>query len=360
MFFNLEYISHHPCHKMQEVIEFFFKNLINTEDFGIHLFPEWFRQTINRSPSLREEFKNIFDKLPEKDQVFRQHIYEQLTNNNYIQRMCNETDFNIINHLDWDSDFGQELKRFFEEKLYESLDRAVFKPDGCTKKPKKSFYNAFIKKNKHVCPFCGIEQYPNPKGKSRSDLDHYLNKAKYPFSSANLKNLVPMCDRCNQDYKKEKNIIIDGKNRVLAFYPYDDFQAVHLVISCEIEPSNIGDTGSWHVSLNSDDQTVVSKISTWDRVFEIKDRIREEVEEFYEDWMDEFYDDEFKEELDNLDEFKNLLDLYSENLTSRVERRNEVKAIIKKDFFRCMAHDVSDIFLNRYLISFNNQLKQIV
>lgn len=360
MFFHLEYIPEHPCNRMQEVIEFFFREAIDQADYGDHLFPEWFHTTIHRSQELGISFEGVFDALQTLTSDHRQAIYDQFVNNNCIEDLCSSVEFPFNSFLDWDSELGQNIKALFKDRLYGALDHSVFKPDGCNKKPKKSYYDVFLKKNKHVCPFCGMDKFPNPRGKTRSDLDHYLNQATYPFSAANLRNLVPMCDGCNQDYKKKKSVINKNGNRTPAFYPFGNHPPIYMTLECQNFPDNVGDETSWTVSLFSDDDSIEEKINTWDRVFEIKKRIKEAVEEYYEDWMDLFFIDEIAEQgsLESLDELREKLSTYAQKQETKISLRIEVDAIIKHSFFTYMAQDAPDLFLHGFLIGFNQRINQ--
>lgn len=360
MFFNLEYIDQHPCTRMHEVIVAFFQRSIQDSSYSDLLFPKWYRDTIKISPTLNKGFKKIHKYLHEQDENFRDQIYHQILNNNYISELCSNRDFPILSHMDWGSKKGKKFKEFFMDNLYGALDAAVFKPEGCIENPKKDFYKEFIKKNKIVCPFCGMDRYINPKWKSHSDFDHYLNKADYPFTAANFQNLVPMCDPCNQDYKKKKSVISNGQKRTLAFYPYEKLPEMCLIVECEHEAANLDEKTQFNVFLYSSDPEVIGKIETWDRVFEIRDRIKKQIEFSYDDcWMEDFFDNDFIENgpVEHLDEFRELLNKYSEKQIPKIKRRNKIDVIIIHEFFRFMANGASNAFLIGYLKSFNKRLQ---
>lgn len=359
MFFSLEYIDHHPCNKMQEVIELFLHRSIEDSNYSDQLFPDWYRDTINKSPAIYKGFKRIHKYLYEQDALFRDQIYNQFLNNNHISELCNNSEFPVLSVMDWNSERGKKFKEFFMDNLYGALDAAIFKPEGCNENPKKDFYKEFIKKNNQVCPFCGMGRYINPEWKSRSDLDHYLNKADYPFTAANLQNLVPMCDSCNQDYKKKQSVISNGTQRTLAFYPYEELPELCLIIECEYEAVNLDEKTKFNVFLYSSDHEAINKIETWDRVFEIKDRIQKQIEFSYDDWMESFYEDEYIDygPIDDLVDFKELLIKYSQKHIPKIERRTQVDMILIYEFFKFMACGASDFFLIGYLKSFNRRLQ---
>jgi hypothetical protein len=359
LFFGLQYISDHPCCRMQDAIETFFRESIHNTAYGMHLFPVWYRDSLNNSPKLNDEFESVFIDLQTEDQNARQRIYDQVRNNNNIEEICIDINFQIDETINWGNPIGINIKNLLN-RLYTALDHAVFKPPGCVLKPKKSYYNKFIEVNKYVCPFCGLDKYPNRRGKARSDFDHYIDKGSYPLTSANTKNLIPMCDLCNQDYKGTKDIITNNGYRTIAFYPYGDISTIDFRINCINEPVDIDDKGKWEVFLQSDDANTNQKIENWNRVFEIKKRIIEEIEEFYEDWMEKFYEDCFTEKLNSIDELKNLLLEYSEKFIPRIKRKMEAGVIIHQAFYNFMAEDASDLFVSSYLDFFNNMYEQAV
>lgn len=81
----------------------------------------------------------------------------------------------------------------------------------------------------NTCPYCN-RQYISPvysesNGKVRADLDHFFSKAKYPYLSMSLFNLVPSCKFCNSSLKgteefKYDNYIhpFEGGFKALKFY----------------------------------------------------------------------------------------------------------------------------------------------
>lgn len=92
-------------------------------------------------------------------------------------------------------------------------------------------YKSFIGKRKNLwcaqklcskikyktCPYCQLKSIEadhidlensfgiKPKKSSRATLDHYYDKARYPFLSLTLGNLIPSCSDCNSTYKASVN-----------------------------------------------------------------------------------------------------------------------------------------------------------
>jgi len=131
--------------------------------------------------------------------------------------------------------------------------------------------------NGNVCKACGMEKLAAfraevPDGDQwRSDYDHQLCKSKYPIFSVHPDNLVPLCDVCNQDAKKAKDLFRhkDGTDR-LAFYPYSE-EAKGFI---DIEIDNLRDPEpTIQVNWNTQDATLLDKLSTWDEIYEIRSRV---------------------------------------------------------------------------------------
>jgi hypothetical protein len=135
------------------------------------------------------------------------------------------------------------------------------------------------------CPFCGYNPLDAP-SLPAEDLDHYLSRKIYPFAAANLKNLAPMCSRCNMDYKKSKDVLSGGGD-IQRHYPYDvgGSGSVSLDGSTFFTQGD-GNPPAWNVSLYP---TV--KAAEWDRIFDVKSRYRCSILNVeWLNWLGEFVD----------------------------------------------------------------------
>jgi len=82
-----------------------------------------------------------------------------------------------------------------------------------------------------ICPYCNAETvyaYQVLKGSRskytirKSSFDHYFPKARYPFFSVSLYNLIPACARCNSGFKGER-----FRDLGLMLHPYADRESFH-------------------------------------------------------------------------------------------------------------------------------------
>ncbi|MEM5682767.1 hypothetical protein AAHB64_01575 [Bacillus toyonensis] len=83
------------------------------------------------------------------------------------------------------------------------------------------------------CPYCN-RQYITPmyseNGKVRADLDHFYNKAKYPYFSISIFNLVPSCKFCNSSLKGTEDFEYNTN-----LSPYEDGFGDRLKFSFEVK-----------------------------------------------------------------------------------------------------------------------------
>lgn len=353
MFFRLIAVTDHPCCKMQEMVESFFEKSILTNQFSFDIFPAWFKPTLeNKKCTLGNKFSVVHSLLHTQGVTveIRQKIHEHFCLANKIESLCNGLQFSN-NVIDWESDLGKAIDDLMSS-LYDSLDLAVFRRDGQISQPTHQLYNEFIENNKYVCPFCGLGRYKNKNGARREDFDHYLHKSGYQLAAANIKNLVPTCGTCNQDYKKNKDILANGS----AFYPYSEVPEVMLEVVCQTypEPGDFNDHGNWVVKLNlvTPSEDAIPKVSAWDRVYSIKKRLEDEIHEFFEDWMQQLSDDPpYPVEQD---EFIELITSARDAATKSSKRRMEPGQIVKAAFYDFMVSRADKTFVESFRLSRNH------
>lgn len=355
MFFGLLAVDDHPCCKMQEVAEIFFLRSIDNAVFSMVLFPEWFHATLKKKTCiLSEKFQRVHALLYDVvvTEAGRQAVYDQLHSTNCIEELCEGAAQIHPNAIDWTSDLGKSIDSLMSS-LYGSLDLTVFKRGKSKENPTHQLYDEFIKMNSYVCPFCGLAQYKNKRSVRREDFDHYLHSSKYPLAAANMRNLVPTCGICNQDYKRTNDILEDGK----AFYPYSVIPAVKLEIDCQTypEPSNFDDRGKWVVKLEllTPDAAVAPKLTAWNRVYSIRRRLEDEVTEFFEEWMDEVSEDH-SAPVDN-QEFLDLIASARNKATERSQRRMQPGQIVRVAFYDFMLGAAAATFIESFRQSLNHR-----
>jgi len=136
----------------------------------------------------------------------------------------------------------------------------------------KDHYKKVYKEKKDSwCPFCGMETFISYK-RFKQDYDHLLYKAVYPVASVNMHNLAPMGIKCNRIHKKIDDLLMDDKGTVRsAVNPYFDIIAPRFDLkgsTMSFDPSK----RIWQVNITP----IVSEVQTWDDVFDITTRCKED------------------------------------------------------------------------------------
>ncbi len=150
----------------------------------------------------------------------------------------------------------------------------------------KTIYDAA---SHHICPFCGCEYFDAPDA-PREALDHYLPKHKYSFAAANLRNLVPMGNKCNSRYKLAQDILRkDDGIRRKSFDPYNHGTVTISLDNSQPFAGTIGRTGEslpkWEIDFSSN----IEEVTTWDDVFHIRERYERDVlDEAFNSWLNGF------------------------------------------------------------------------
>lgn len=87
----------------------------------------------------------------------------------------------------------------------------------------------------NICPYCNrIPTYTigkSSKKGTRPQFDHFFDKARYPYLSLSIYNLVPSCSICNSSYKHSKEFNIDDH-----FHPYiKGFDCENIKFTLEVD-----------------------------------------------------------------------------------------------------------------------------
>lgn len=254
------------------------------------IIPETYRKRLKNRQGLKERLNTYQTNLSQLTITEQDFILEALKEQNNISQLlsCQQHECKTIDDLP--CAIREPIKSLFEfafEKLIKDKNLEI------RDRHYHSIREEMKKRRLSVCPFCGCESFSSSEiGSKREDLDHYLLKKSYPFAGANLYNLIPMCHKCNSQYKHEKNILYkkDGTRRK-AFDPYNHTQKIQLSLD-ESEPfeGNSLEEGKellpkWKIEFipHSDE------IDTWDDVFDIRGRyIRDQLNAEFSSWLEIF------------------------------------------------------------------------
>ncbi|MEY8200263.1 MAG: hypothetical protein RPS47_13565 [Colwellia sp.] len=137
----------------------------------------------------------------------------------------------------------------------------------------RAHFTRFKRINGNVCKACGMQQLGairanvSDQNQWRSDYDHQLCKSEYPIYAVHPENLIPICDVCNQDAKKAKDLFKDKDGNIRSSF-YKNESGVALV---DIEMTNLHDPEpSIDIEWLTQDQDLISKLECWDDIYEVK------------------------------------------------------------------------------------------
>lgn len=229
-----------------------------------------------KGPLTKDKFEILFAALNDAGDSVKQKLFELMRDNQDLSDFFRAPERNLFVFM------NEECKKALISlctHLYCSTKDLVDVVRASGGTDITAHFNAYRDRaiNGNVCKACGMEKLAAFRAEVpdddqwRSDYDHQLCKSKYPIFSVHPDNLVPLCDVCNQDAKKTKDLFRhkNGTDR-LAFYPYNE-EAKGLI---DIEIDNLRDPEpTIKVHWNTEDGELLNKLETWDEVYEIRRRV---------------------------------------------------------------------------------------
>ncbi|MFI8417874.1 hypothetical protein ACQKDS_15145 [Serratia sp. NPDC078593] len=262
---------------LNEELLHFLEQLVNTNAFDRVLFTQGaIGDACWANTPTREKFKTLFNKLQAAGNDKKQQLFEVMRDNQDLQIFFENPQRNLFDFM---NEPCQEALKSLCTHLYcstKGLEPVIRASGGLNI---TGHFNVYREQavNGNICKACGMKELSAfragiPDGDQwRADYDHQLCKSKYPIFAVHPDNLVPLCDVCNQDAKKAKDLFRhkDGTDR-LAFYPYNE-EAKNLI---DIAIDNLRDPEpTITVNWNTQDGTLLDKLDTWDEIYEIRSRV---------------------------------------------------------------------------------------
>jgi hypothetical protein len=308
-------------------------------------FPEWFQKALNRPPqTLKKKFEDVAEIIHGYNKADRQRILEVFDSVNEVEKLCRDKRrkpkslTEEITH-----DLETKLKELFQYLYEHTLERK--KLFGNSDSSIRNHFQIFRDSNV-ICPFCGIESYPDRNGGTRANYDHYLHRSKYYFAAINFNNLIPMCYYCNTSNKGAQDILFWQNKRRLVFYPYAKIKGVEIQIVCRRKPSFEDKLGEWSVNLKSGDSKDSERVATWIEVFKITKRLEARIQENNESWMKNFIARRFAQIACDDDKLRKALNAESKRLLKRITTDRE--AVIEGAYMQHIAREADEAELTGY------------
>lgn len=139
-----------------------------------------------------------------------------------------------------------------------------------------------------ICPYCGLD-YFQPVGGKRNALDHLMPISKYPFASADFRNLPPACHPCNSLYKLDQDILFNAAGlRRFCSDPY-----AGPIYQIKLDGSAFGEGNvvkgfalpRWQIGFEGPS---AQQAETWDNVYKIKSRFASILDTDFLSWVKSF------------------------------------------------------------------------
>lgn len=265
----------HDC--IAEILETIHGKIRAGEEIGIwpDVVPDTYRDRLRSRRGLKNRIDDYVHEFQALSAEFQDSAMESLARQNQIEQLlnCSCDPIGIDDHSDGFCSAVHELFKFCFKLLTDFMVRDA---------QYKIIYDCTAH---HVCPFCGLDHFDAPQA-PRHSHDHYLARNKYPFAGANLRNLVPMCDRCNSSYKGFADVLHKDGYRRRVFDPYrEECVSISLLRSEFVGGVDAG-IPNWVVDFIPE---LLPQIEAWDDVFKIRERyIRDHLNDCFFKWLEEF------------------------------------------------------------------------
>lgn len=343
----------------QELLHFI-EHSINTNAFGRELFTQGaIGDACWVSPPTREKYEGLFNALQAAGHDTKQQLFEVMQGNQDFDTFFGDPKRNLFDFMS--EPYFKALKELCTHLYCTTKDLPqVVRASGGTNI--RAHFNAYRDQavNGNICKACGMKELAAfragiPDGDQwRSDYDHQLCKSKYPIFAVHPDNLVPLCDVCNQDAKKAKDLFKhkNGTER-LAFYPYNEEakELIDIVIDNLRDPEPI-----IKVNWNTQDDVLLDKLNTWDEVYEISSRVEGQfrsLEAIIEDEIDPRDSTHFASRISDEARPKNVDTLkrkewafWHQKLFSKLDQVGVSPFVAKWNFVHSQARDGGDYILD--------------
>lgn len=305
MFFSLQFVEDHPIYQVHQLFRDFFEVCASDDEFSPEAFPKWYQRLLADSAIVRSHVEAISVIVKMQDAAARSRILEVFDNNNLIQELCENAELarheleDVVVELDGNQVSLKKRIELLFTTLYKSvLGKTRLFDEADDYSNFNTHHEAFRKVNGKVCPFCCMATYAdmradyNPQNDEYRDItvkrpayDHYLSKDSYPFAAVNFRNLIPICDECNNAPNKgRKDILFENGLRRRAFYPFVPATNVTLSVAND-EWSIENRQGTWTAQVATAVEEDAEKITTWNAVFNITSRIQNRVRGHNRTWL---------------------------------------------------------------------------
>lgn len=281
MIFGLTYIQHHGVYRLHEAFDHFIQTGCDQNAFSGNCFPDWFASVFRGCPKLRELSEKLWTtlKTSAQDLTRVRAMWNCLGN---VETLCCDCTQSLV--FDQPSDKTSEAIRNLFNYLYEGCLGVKCYKTSCG--DIDAHYSKFRRECATVCPFCGLESYPDFGCGYRAAYDHYLCRSSYPLLAVCFRNLVPICDSCNKAPQKgDKDMLKCEKGiRRKAYYPFGSVGGVTISVKWPVKRT-LGNPGKCELSIGPKVPAESDQVKTWITVYRIPERAAARIQSNFDTWL---------------------------------------------------------------------------
>ena len=284
MIFGLTFIPQHGVYRLHEAFDHFLQTGCNEAVFSASCFPDWFAPVFRGCPKLQELSENLWSSLRASAQDLNRvrAMWSCLSD---VENLCSD----LTHSLAFDQPTDETLDAI--RKLFDYLYDKCLGVKCCktTCGDIDNHYACFRREFATVCPFCGLETYPDEDCGYRAAYDHYLCRSSYPLLSVCFRNLVPICDSCNKAPQKGNKDMLRGENgsRRKSYYPFGSVGGVTISVTWPVRRT-LGDPGRCELSIGPRVLAESEHVKTWITVYRIRERATARIQSNFDTWLKAF------------------------------------------------------------------------
>jgi hypothetical protein len=349
MIYGLQWVPDHPVYKLHDAAGFFVETGLKQAAFGDACFPIWFKPVVDASPAMRALFEQIFLGIQAEGSAARASLIAAWQCQDNIQGICQDSSVRLVHCSFRTAALRTVVGELFDHLYKDSLVAKTF--EDAVGGTLADHYQRFRDQGQRVCPFCGLENYKDRNTDTRASYDHYLLRSQYPLASVNFKNLVPMCDICNEAPNKGiKDVLFSDRRRRRRrpfCYPYGAVSGIGITLK-RASAESPGRPSKWKVTTTAVMVAQKPIINAWKAVFRIDRRYAARMQEASSGWVRDFLHIKAYAARPTPVTLQQDFLAYSQKLNSPAELKEVAEAALRSAFFRFLATQVPSETLQGY------------
>jgi hypothetical protein len=325
-------------YSLHEAFDHFIKTGCDQNAFSASCFPAWFAPVFGGCPKLRELSEELWKALVASGQDLTR-VRMMWNSLGDVETLCSDSTQLLV--FAQPSEGATTAIRNLFDYLY----------DGClgvkccktTCGDIDAHYAQFRKECATVCPFCGLEAYPDFGCGYRAAYDHFLCRSSYPLLSVCFRNLVPVCDSCNKAPQKGNKDMLrceEGLRRK-TYYPFGNVGGVTISVKWPSKRT-LGNPGQCELSIGPKVPAESEQVKTWITVYRVPERAAARIQSNFDTWLKAVLRHRSFTTKPTVSQLRDLFRGEAQALTEETTLRRETDALYKHGVFAYLADEASD------------------